>query len=41
LALDSVRFFSIDIDIRTLADYLILKSQGMQGLSRDLKWLYS
>ena len=41
LALDSVRFFSIDIDIRTLADFLILKAQGMQGLSRDLKWLYS
>lgn len=40
LALDSVRFYSIDIDIRSLADYLILKAQGLQGLTRDLKWLY-
>jgi len=41
LGLDSVRFFSIDIDIRSLADYMILKAQGLQGLTRDLKWLYS
>jgi len=41
LGLDSVRFFSVDIDARSLADYMILKSQGLPGLSRDLKWLYS
>lgn len=41
LGLDSTRFFSIDIDIRHLTDYLLLKSQGVQGLSKDLKWLYS
>ena len=41
LALDSVRFYSIDIDIRSLADYLILKAQGLQGLTKDLGWLYS
>jgi hypothetical protein len=41
LGLDSVRFFSIDIDVRSLADYMILKAQGLQGLTRDLKWLYS
>jgi len=41
LALDSVRFYSIDIDIRNLADYLILKAQGLQGLTKDLGWLYS
>lgn len=40
LGLDSIRFYSIDIDIRSLSDYLILKSQGVQGLSKDLKWLY-
>lgn len=40
LALDSVRFYSIDIDIRSLADYLILKAQGLQGLAKDLSWLY-
>lgn len=41
LGLDSVRFFSIDIDVRTLSDYMILKAQGLSGLTRDLKWLYS
>jgi len=40
LGLDSIRYYSIDIDIRSLSDYLILKSQGVQGLSKDLKWLY-
>lgn len=40
LGLDSVRFYAIDIDIRNLSDYIILKSQGVQGLSRDLDWLY-
>ena len=41
LGLDSIRSYAIDIDIRQLSDYLILKSQGVQGLSRELKWLYS
>lgn len=41
LGLDSLRFFSVDIDIRNLTDYLIIKSQGLPGLSRDLKWLYA
>ena len=41
LSLDSVRFYSIDIDIRSLADFMVIKSQGITGLTRDLKWLYS
>jgi len=41
LGLDSIRSYAIDIDIRQLADYLVLKAQGVQGLSRELKWLYS
>jgi hypothetical protein len=41
LGLDSVRFYAIDIDIRNLADYMILKAQGVQGLAKDLSWLYS
>jgi hypothetical protein len=35
------RFYSIDIDIRSLSDYLILKAQGLQGLTKDLSWLYA
>lgn len=41
LGLDSIRFYAIDIDIRNLSDYLILKAQGVQGLASDLQWLYS
>jgi hypothetical protein len=41
LELDSVRYYAIDIDIRNLADYMILKAQGVQGLAKDLGWLYS
>lgn len=41
LGLDSIRYYAIDVDIRNLADYLLLKSQGAQGLAPDLKWLYN
>jgi hypothetical protein len=41
LGLDSIRYLGIDIDLRHVSDYLLLKSQGVQGLSKDLKWLYS
>jgi hypothetical protein len=41
LGLDSLRSTAIDIDVRTLADYQILKSQGLGGLPRELWWLYS
>jgi len=41
LGLDSVRYYAIDIDIRNLSDYIILKSQGLFGLTKDLNWLYS
>ncbi|MCJ7635174.1 hypothetical protein MUP77_22625 [Candidatus Bathyarchaeota archaeon] len=40
LALDSLKWTSVDIDIRSLSDYLIFKSQGLTGLSHDLSWLY-
>jgi len=39
--LDSIRYYAIDIDIRNLADYLILKAQGLHGLAGDIKWLYN
>lgn len=31
---------SIDIDVRSLSDYMFLKSRGLFGLTHDLKWLY-
>jgi hypothetical protein len=40
MGLDTLRSMSIDVDLRSLADYQILKAQGVSGLSRDLSWLY-
>lgn len=40
LGLDSLRFFSIDIDIRSHTDYLLFKAQGIDGFTSDLTWLY-
>lgn len=40
IGIDSIRYYAIDIDIRNLSDYLILKSQGVQGLDNTLDWLY-
>ena len=41
LGLDTQRFYGVDIEIRHLADFLIMKAQGMFGLPQDLDWLYS
>lgn len=41
LLLDSLRYFSVDVDIRELCDFLILKGQGITSLPFDLKFLYS
>jgi hypothetical protein len=40
LGLDTLRTLAIDIDIRSHADIMLLKSQGIGGLSRELSWLY-
>ncbi len=41
LAVDSLRWYAIDIDIRSLADYMFLKAQGIEGLPDSLSFLYS
>ncbi|WNZ29407.1 MAG: hypothetical protein IAX21_00620 [Candidatus Bathyarchaeota archaeon] len=41
LALDSLRLQGIDIDLRTHTDYLFIKSQGIDGLPENLRFLYS
>jgi hypothetical protein len=40
LGLDTLKYTSIDLDIRAVTDYLIFKSQGIMGFPRDLNWLY-
>jgi len=41
LGLDSIRHRAVDIDVRTLADYLLIKNVGMHGLDDSLNWIYS
>ena len=41
LGLDSLRWHAIDIDIRSLSDYIIFKNMGQMGLSKEMKFLYS
>jgi hypothetical protein len=40
LGLDSVRLTSLDVDVRSLADYTVFKSQGSGGLPRELYFIY-
>lgn len=40
LGLDSLRFYSLDIDLRAVTDFQIIKSLGIFGLPKDLEWLY-
>jgi len=40
LALDSQRFMALDVDIRSLADYIVLKAQGASTLPRDMYFIY-
>jgi len=40
LFIDTIRWTSVDKEMRDLADYLIIKKLGPQGLPYDIKWLY-
>jgi len=40
LPIDTIRWTSIDKEMRDLADYLIIKRVGHQGLPYDIRWLY-
>lgn len=40
VALDTVRWYGIDINLRSIADYTFIKAQGIDGLPGPLKFLY-
>lgn len=40
LGLDTLKYTSVDTDIRSVLDFLILKSQGVLGFPADMQWLY-
>lgn len=40
IGLDSQRFMALDVDVRSLADFLILKAQGNASLPRDMHFVY-
>ena len=41
IGVDTVRWTSIDKEIRDLSDYLYIKRVGVLGLPKDLSWIYS
>lgn len=40
MGLDTQRYKAVDIDIRSTIDYLFFKCLGIDGLPRDLHWVY-
>jgi hypothetical protein len=40
LSLDALRSLSVDVDLRTLADFTFFKAQGIEGLPDNLKFMY-
>lgn len=40
MGLDTLKWTSVDLDIRVVIDFLFLTSQGALGLPKDLDWLY-
>jgi hypothetical protein len=40
LGLDSLRWHAIDIDVRSLSDFLVFKNLGQLGFTKEMKWLY-
>ena len=41
LGVDTLKFTSLDIDIRVVLDYIFIKAPGINGLPEDLRFLYS
>lgn len=40
MGLDTLKYTSVDLDVRTVVDFLIMKAQGVLGFPDDLQWLY-
>ena len=41
MGLDTLKFISIDTDIRAVIDYMIFKAQEILGIPRDLWWIFN
>jgi len=40
VGLDTLKFTSVDVDVRAVCDYQVFKALGLIGLPRELKWLF-
>lgn len=40
VGLDTLKFTSVDVDVRAVCDYQIFKALGLIGLPRELKWIF-
>lgn len=41
MGLDTQKFTSVDLDVRTQVDYLVIKNLGNHKLPDDLRWIYA
>lgn len=40
IAVDILRYLALDVEVRSLADYLFIKATGLDGLPDNLNWVY-
>ena len=40
VAADAIRLMAVDIDLRSVSDYIFLKSPGVYGLPREMRFVY-
>lgn len=40
LVMDIIRYYGLDTEVRTIANYIFIKAHGIDGLPKDLEWLY-
>lgn len=41
LGIDIIRYYGLDTEVRSIADYIFLKAHGIEGLPGDLNWLFN
>ena len=41
VGLDTLKFTSVDIDVRAVTDFQIFKALGLMGLPKELSWIYA
>jgi hypothetical protein len=40
MAIDIIRYYGLDTEVRTISDYTFIKAHGQEGLPKSIGWLY-